>query len=79
MKQKLKFNKPIGERLKAFRKSAGLNLVTFAKKIKIAASSLSEQENGKTAPSAQTLVNLHKKTDANIIWLLTGEGNARRR
>lgn len=61
----------MGKRLRNYRKTIGLNLVGFAEKIKISIGALSELENGISAPSAQTLANLHLLTNINIGWLLT--------
>lgn len=66
-----KFKKSVGKRLRNYRKTIGLNLVGFAEKIKISIGALSELENGISAPSAQTLANLHLLTNINIGWLLT--------
>ena len=65
----------IGKRLRSYRKSIGLNVVDFSGKIKISQGTLSEQENGISAPSAYTLANLCQYTDVDIVWLLTGKGN----
>ena len=68
-----RFKKALGKRLRTYRKSMGLNVVAFANKIKISQGTLSELENGISAPSAQTLANLSQYTDADIVWLLTGK------
>jgi transcriptional regulator with XRE-family HTH domain len=70
-----RFKKAVGKRLRTFRKSTGLNVSGFAKKIKIGLGTLSELENGISAPSAQTLANLYFYTDINIPWILTNKGN----
>lgn len=67
-----KFKKAVGKRLRAYRKTLPLNVVDFAAKIKISQGTLSELENGISAPSAQTLANLYQITDIDIGWLLTG-------
>ena len=69
-----KFKRAVGKRLKNYRKSLELNVVNLAHKIKISQGTLSELENGITAPSAHTLANLSLYTDIDIIWLLTGKG-----
>lgn len=35
---------------------------------------MSDIENNKSLPSADTIAKLYQHTDLNIIWLLTGEG-----
>lgn len=45
----------------------------LAKQIKLSQGSLSDIENGKTNPSAQTIVNFLKYTNINLHWLLTGK------
>lgn len=64
-----------GQRLREWRKSAHLKLVGLSEKIDVAASSLSELENEKSLPSADTLSKLCHQTNLNIIWLLTGHGS----
>lgn len=73
IKNTTKFKKSVGKRLRAHRKSIGLNIVGFAEKIRISIGALSELENGISAPSARTLANLHLLTDVDIGWLLTGK------
>ena len=68
----------IGPRLRRWRKghplkASRLKAYQLAEKIKISQGSLSDIENGKSDPSASTLVNLYKYTDVNMHWLLTGE------
>ena len=65
----------IGQRLKRWRKTSNLRLVGLSGKINVAASSLSELENDKSLPSAETLVKLYYNTNLNILWLLTGKGS----
>jgi len=66
--------KTMGQRLRAFRKDWGLNLVEFCKIIGISQGSLSDLENSKSLPSAMTLKGLCLRTNINIHWLLTGKG-----
>ncbi len=75
MQKTERFKKTVGKRMRTFRKSTGLNVAGFAKKIRIGLGTLSELENGISAPSAQTLANLHLYTEINIAWLLTNKGN----
>ena len=72
-----KFKKAVGKRLRAYRKTISLNVVDFATKIKVSQGTLSELENGISAPSAQTLANLCQITDIDIGWLLTGREKRR--
>ena len=71
----MNYGKPtIGQRLKKWRKTSNLRLVGLSEKINVAASSLSELENDKSLPSAETLVKLYYNTNLDILWLLTGKG-----
>ncbi|MFQ5673652.1 MAG: helix-turn-helix domain-containing protein [Nitrospinales bacterium] len=63
-----------GQRLRTWRKSSRMKLMDLSEKINVAASSLSELENDKSLPSADTLSKLYFHTDIDIIWLLTGVG-----
>ena len=69
-----KFKVATGRRLRSYRKSLGLNVISFARKIKISQGTLSELENGISAPSAYTLASLCQHTDIDIVWLLAGKG-----
>lgn len=51
-----------GKKIRAYRKGNGLTLITLAKRIGISHSSLSEIENEKTQPSADTLLALMRET-----------------
>ena len=64
----------IGTRLREWRKSSGLKGYELAKNIGISQGSLSDIENNKSLPSAETLIKLYKVTEINIIWLLMEEG-----
>ena len=63
----------MGERLKEYRKSKGWRLIDLAENIDVSHGSLSNIENNKTKPSAETLANLVCYTDIDIGWLLTGQ------
>ncbi|MDR3631602.1 MAG: helix-turn-helix transcriptional regulator [Desulfocapsaceae bacterium] len=67
----------IGEKIRLFRKEMGMNLIQFADLIGIKHSSLSNIENNKTKPSAETLSKLCIYTNINIEWLLAGEEKER--
>ena len=64
----------VGKRIREFRKLKGLTVQEFAKLIGISQGSLSDIENEKTKPSADTISSLVRNTDINPTWLLTGEG-----
>lgn len=64
----------LGSRLREWRKTLPLKSFELAKLIKISPGSLSDIENNKSLPSADTITNLFQYTDINIIWLLTGKG-----
>ena len=64
----------LGSRLRQWRKSLPLKSFELAKLIKISQGSLSDIENNKSLPSADTIAKLYQHTDLNIIWLLTGGG-----
>ena len=64
----------IGTRLRKWRKSNGLKVYELAKNIGVSQPSLSDIENNKSLPSAETLIKLYKTTDISIIWLLMEEG-----
>ena len=62
----------MGKRLKAWRKSRGLTLDQMVEYAGVTQGCLSEYENDKSKPSADTLVNLTEHM--NVGWLLTGKG-----
>ena len=64
----------LGDRLRKWRKTLPLRAYQLAKIIQISQGSLSDIENNKSLPSADTLTKLFLKTDLNIIWLLTAKG-----
>ena len=64
----------LGSRLRQWRKTLPLKSYELAKVIKISQGSLSDIENNKSLPSADTIAKLYQHTDINIIWLLTGKG-----
>jgi len=64
----------VGTRLKEWRRSRNLKGYQLAEKIHISQGSLSEIENNKSLPSAETIAKLYKYTDLNIIWLLIDKG-----
>jgi transcriptional regulator with XRE-family HTH domain len=64
----------LGSRLRQWRKTLPLKSFELAKLIKVSQGSLSDIENNKSLPSADTIAKLYQHTDLNIIWLLTAKG-----
>jgi len=64
----------VGTRLKKWRQSENLKGFELAEIIHISQGSLSEIENNKSLPSAETLAKLYKYTRVNIFWLLIDKG-----
>lgn len=62
----------IGLRIREYRRSKGVKVADFAILIGISQGSLSDIENGKTKPSAETLASIVRHTDIDSRWLLTG-------
>lgn len=71
--------KLLGQRLREWRKTLPLKSYELAKLIHISQGSLSDIENDKSLPSADTIAKLYQHTALNIIWLLTGKGPMKRR
>lgn len=70
--------KNVGSRLREWRKSIHVKAYELAKLIHISQGSLSDIENNKSLPSADTIAKLYQHTTLNIIWLLTGKGPVNR-
>lgn len=68
----------LGDRIRQWRKSIPLKSYELASLIKVSQGSLSDIENNKSLPSADTLAKLYQFTELNIIWLLTGKGPIKR-
>jgi transcriptional regulator with XRE-family HTH domain len=64
----------LGKRIIAHRKSIKLNQNKYSNLLGISPGTLSELENEKNDPSAETLLKFIRNTDINIHWLLTGIG-----
>ena len=64
----------VGSRLKKWRQSTNLKGFQLAEMIHISQGSLSEIENNKSLPSAETIAKLYKYTRVNIFWLLINKG-----
>lgn len=63
-----------GERIKTYRKNKGLKGYQLATLIGVSSGTLSDIENEKTTPKAETIQKLIRHTDINSVWLMTGEG-----
>ncbi len=70
--------KYLGRRLREWRKTLPLKAYELARLIRVSQGSLSDIENDKSLPSADTLAKLYQHTSVNIIWLLTGKGSMNR-
>ncbi len=68
----------LGDRLRQWRKSLPLKSFELAELIDISQGSLSDIENNKSLPSADTIAKIHLNTNINIIWLLIGQGPMKR-
>jgi transcriptional regulator with XRE-family HTH domain len=64
----------LGTRLRQWRKTLPLKSFELAKLIKISQGSLSDIENNKSLPSADTIAKLYLYSELNVIWLLLGKG-----
>lgn len=64
-----------GTRLREFRHDLGLTQVEFSKKLGVNPSAISQMESGKNNPSTENLIQIWKLFDADLHWLLTGEGD----
>lgn len=60
----------IGEKIKAIRKHHNLTQIDFSFLIGISQGRLSEIEQDKTKPSAETLIDLKAKLNIDLNWLL---------
>lgn len=67
------FKVGVGMRIRDYRKSRHMKGKDLAKVLGISQSSLSEIENGKSSPSAKTLLSFFRETDIDIIWALSGK------
>lgn len=68
----------LGDRLRQWRKTLPLKSYQLAKLIHISQGSLSDIENNKSLPSADTIAKLYQHSNLNILWLLTGKGPMRK-
>jgi len=65
--------KEVGTRIRLWRKAIPLKALELAKILTISQGSLSDIENNKSLPSAQTIAAFMSETDINIFYMLTGE------
>ena len=68
----------LGTRLKKWRILNNLKGYELANAIGVSQGSLSDIENNKSHPSANTLALLYTRTNINIIWLLIKKGEMER-
>ena len=64
----------IGERLKALRNAMRLKQIELAKDLNLNPSAVSQMESGRTKPSLETMVEIAQKYNADLHWLITGQG-----
>lgn len=64
----------IGDNIRRYRELKKLKGIELARILGISSGTLSDIENNKNSPNADTLSRFAKETDVNIDWLLTGEG-----
>ncbi|MFC5531002.1 helix-turn-helix domain-containing protein [Cohnella yongneupensis] len=62
----------IGERIKHIRKTHDFNQVVFSQMIGISQGTLSDLEKNKFNPSVETMLQLHKKFNVDMNWLILG-------
>ena len=65
----------MNERLKQLRKYFNLTQESFAKSLRLARTSVSSFENGKSKPSSRTLTYICEKYQVNEDWIRTGKGD----
>jgi len=63
----------IGDRLELYRKFSNVRAYVFCKHIGISQGSYSDLKNNKSLPSCETIVNIIKLGECDIVWLLTGK------
>ncbi|MEC7641506.1 MAG: helix-turn-helix domain-containing protein [Nitrospinota bacterium] len=78
LEKKIGITKFLGTRLREWRKASGYKIKQLADIISISQGSLSDLENNKSLPSAETIAKLHRHTDINIFWLMLQKGSMRR-
>lgn len=76
--KKIGIAKFLGTRLREWRKASDFKIAQLAEIIGISQGSLSDLENNKSLPSAETIAKLHRHTDINIFWLMLQKGPMRK-
>lgn len=66
----------IGGKVKSIRKELELNQVEFSRMLGISQGRLSEIEQDKTKPSAETLIEMKRKANVDLNWLLNDENQS---
>jgi transcriptional regulator with XRE-family HTH domain len=61
-----------GPRIREWRKSKNIKGYELCKIIKVSQGSLSDIENGKSDPSAKTILGFMLYTDIDFVWMMTG-------
>ena len=64
----------INDNLKKIREELGLTMTKFSEKLEIPAMTLIHYERGDRTPSAQLFIQLNKKLNINLNWLVSGKG-----
>lgn len=63
------------ENLKKVRQELGLSIARFADKLEMSPNTLTNYELNRREPSLTFFVQLNKKTNINLNWLVSGKGN----
>lgn len=63
------------ENLRKIRKELGLSLARFADMLEMSANTLTNYELNRREPSLTFFVQLSKKTNVNLNWLVSGKGS----
>lgn len=66
----------IGGKVKSIRKELELNQLEFSRILGISQGRLSEIEQDKTKPSAETLIEMKRKANVDLNWLLDDENKS---
>ena len=64
----------INDNLRKIREELGLSMTKFSEKLEIPAMTLIHYERGDRTPSAQLFIQLDKKLNINLNWLVSGKG-----
>jgi len=62
------------ENLKKVRLKLGLSVAKFAERMEMSPNTLTNYERGERTPSLNVFVQLNKKMNVNLNWVVTGEG-----